>query len=68
MQSSTVRKRILIGLITFVCLLNLSTQADSFIGKEVAKEKKFVLEWLSQPQFVERFGKISDMNTQITAP
>jgi len=60
MLSSTLRKRILFGLVTLVCILNLSTQAASVTGKEVAKEKKFVLEWLSQPQVVERFGKISD--------
>jgi aminobenzoyl-glutamate utilization protein B len=60
MLSSTLAKRILFGVVALGCVINLSTQAASVTGKEVAKEKKFVLEWLSQPQFVERFGKISD--------
>ncbi|HUU52785.1 MAG TPA: amidohydrolase [Candidatus Heimdallarchaeota archaeon] len=60
MLSSTLKKRILFGVVALICVLNLSTQAASVTGKEVVKEKKFVLEWLSQPQVVERFGKISD--------
>ncbi len=29
-------------------------------GKEISKEKKYVMDWLSQPEIVEKFGKISD--------
>jgi aminobenzoyl-glutamate utilization protein B len=60
MLSNTLKKHILIGMVALSCVINLSSQAASVTGKEVAKEKKFVLEWLSQPQVVEQFGKISD--------
>ncbi len=60
MLSSTLGKRILFGVATFVCLLYLGTQAASVPRGEIAKEKKFVLEWLSQPQVLEQFGEISD--------
>jgi aminobenzoyl-glutamate utilization protein B len=60
MLSSTLKKRILLGIFAFVYVFNLSTQAAFFAGEKVAKEKKFILEWLSQPQIIERFGKTSD--------
>ena len=56
----TSGKRILFVGIALICGLNLWSQVASQMGEEVAKEKKYVLEWLSQPQIVERFGKISD--------
>ncbi len=35
--------------------------SSSGLAKEkISKEKKFVLDWLSQPEVVEKFGKISD--------
>ncbi len=60
MFSHTSGKRILFVGIALVCGLNLWAQVASAMGEEVAKEKKFVLEWLSRPQIVERFGRISD--------
>ncbi len=59
-MKTRVFKKILIGLIASTILLfALSTQ--SFTAQEkIAKEKQFVLDWLSQPQVLEKFGKISD--------
>lgn len=53
-------KRILLGIVALVCALSFSTQATSAPDTEIAKEKTFVLEWLSQPQTIEQFGLISD--------
>ncbi len=46
----------------FFCLFtSLLFAVSSGMAKEkVAKEKKLVLDWLSQPQIVEKFGRISD--------
>lgn len=45
-------------LIVFVILVGI--QSDSFAGPKVAKQKKLALDWLSQNEVVEKFGKISD--------
>jgi aminobenzoyl-glutamate utilization protein B len=60
MLSSILKKRIPLGIVALVCVFSLSTQAAAVSGKDLTKEKKLVLEWLSQPQVVEQFGKISD--------
>jgi aminobenzoyl-glutamate utilization protein B len=56
-RKSTIR-------ILLVVLITLSCASLPFSqGKEklkIAKEKQLVLNWLSQPQTVEKFGKISD--------
>jgi len=56
-RKSTIR-------ILLVVLITLSCTSLPFSqGKEkvkIAKEKQLVLNWLSQPQTVEKFGKISD--------
>jgi aminobenzoyl-glutamate utilization protein B len=46
--------------IALVTILVFSLSGQSFAAKKIAKEKKFVLDWLSQPQVIEKFGKISD--------
>ena len=43
----------------FVIIIFLLT-ASILIGQEIYKEKKYVIDWLSQPEVVEKFGKISD--------
>jgi aminobenzoyl-glutamate utilization protein B len=58
MSLNPLRKRGLLGVVALICVAGFITQAVS--GSEIAKEKKFVLEWLSQPKVVEQFGKISD--------
>jgi hypothetical protein len=48
----------------FVCgalLLLFIICSFGLAEEKVSKEKKLVLEWLSQPEVVEKFGKISDM-------
>jgi aminobenzoyl-glutamate utilization protein B len=46
--------------ITVVAILIFSLSGQSLAAKKIPKEKKFALEWLSKPQVVEKFGKISD--------
>ncbi len=60
MKSHSSGKRSLFIVIVFICVLSLLTQAASFTDDEVSQEKKFVLQWLNQPQIIEQFGKISD--------
>jgi aminobenzoyl-glutamate utilization protein B len=49
-------------LIKFVVLaLVIAVTSHVFAGQKIPKEKKLVLDWLSQPQTVEKFGKISDL-------
>ena len=42
--------------IAFACLVLISPRA----GAQVSQEKQHVLDWLSRPEVVERFGRISD--------
>jgi len=44
--------------LVFILVFGLSVQ--SLAAQKVEKEKKLVFEWLSQPQIVEKFGRISD--------
>ncbi|NOR21414.1 MAG: M20/M25/M40 family metallo-hydrolase, partial [Candidatus Aminicenantes bacterium] len=46
--------------ITIVAILIFGLSGQSLAAKKIPKEKRFVLNWLSQPQVVEKFGKISD--------
>jgi aminobenzoyl-glutamate utilization protein B len=59
-SSQTLVKWVLQGIIALVCIFNFCVPATSLTEEEVSQEKGFVLEWLSQPQMVEQFGKISD--------
>ncbi len=58
MRIQNFKTGILTCFLVFVLVLGLSVQ--SFTAQKVGKEKKFVLEWLSQQQIVEKFGRISD--------
>lgn len=57
MKKNILEKRFLFVVVSILifCLNTLT-----FGSEDVAREKKLVLEWLSQPQAVEKFGKISD--------
>jgi aminobenzoyl-glutamate utilization protein B len=46
--------------ITVVAVLIFSLSGQLLAAKKIPKEKKLALDWLSQPQVVEKFGKISD--------
>ena len=46
--------------ITIAAILIFGLSGQSLAAKKIPKEKSFVLDWLSQPQVVEKFGKISD--------
>ena len=56
-RKSTIRI-LLVVLITLSCVSLPFSQGKEKI--KIAKEKQLVLNWLSQPQTVEKFGKISD--------
>lgn len=58
MRNQILKKTILLGI--FVVAFVLIFSAHSLAAKKVAKEKKFVFEWLGQDQIIEKFGKISD--------
>lgn len=60
LSTNTLKKRVLPGAVAFLCILNLCLSASSDADQKIAKEKEFVLEWLSQPEVVEEFGQISD--------
>lgn len=60
LSTNSLRKGILPGAVAFLCILNLCLSASSEADQKIAKEKEFVLEWLSQPEIVEEFGQISD--------
>jgi aminobenzoyl-glutamate utilization protein B len=45
-------------LATLLLTISLCAQASS--PTDIAPEKRLILDWLSQPQVVERFGKVSD--------
>jgi aminobenzoyl-glutamate utilization protein B len=47
----------IIGLILFFSLILNPLQADD----KVSPEKKLVIDWLSQPEVIEKFGRISDV-------
>jgi len=56
-RKSTIRI-LLVVLITLSCVSLPFSQGKEKV--KIAKEKQLVLNWLSQPQTVEKFGKISD--------
>ncbi len=59
MRTNSVKKNLLF--ITIVCLVTLVICMPSFgQEKKIPKQKKLALDWLSQPEVVEKFGKISD--------
>ena len=58
MKNKGFKSGVLTCLLGVILVFGLSVQ--SVAAQKVAKEKKFVLEWLSQPQIVEKFGRISD--------
>ena len=41
-------------------LLILFVSIQSLTAQRISKEKKYVLEWLGQPEVFEKYGKISD--------
>jgi aminobenzoyl-glutamate utilization protein B len=57
-QKITKRSILLVGLC--LLLLTMGIQAKDDKAAKVTKEKKTVLEYLSQPEIVEKFGRISD--------
>jgi aminobenzoyl-glutamate utilization protein B len=59
MKAQSLKRFVLILLICFFGIWSFSIQVQASPPK-VEKEKKIVLEWLSQPEIVEQFGKISD--------
>ena len=43
-----------------ICLILVISVYAPAAPKKIAKDKKLVLDWLSQPQIIEQFGRISD--------
>lgn len=58
MGVKTFKKSFISGMIAAILVLALNVEPVA--AKKIPKEKKLVLEWLSQPQVLEKFGKISD--------
>jgi aminobenzoyl-glutamate utilization protein B len=58
MRSQMFRRRAWI--VACLLLLLFIIGSFDFAEEKVSKEKKLALEWLSQPEIVEKFGKISD--------
>ena len=46
--------------VIFFAIIFLALSVQTFAAPKISKEKKLVLDWLSQPQVLEKFGKISD--------
>ena len=59
MKAKMLKKSIICFMAGAILLFALSTQTFTAKNK-ITKEKQFVLNWLSQPQILEKFGKISD--------
>jgi aminobenzoyl-glutamate utilization protein B len=59
MKAKILKKWILCFMAGAILLFALSGQSLTAKNK-ITKEKQFVLNWLSQPQILEKFGKISD--------
>jgi len=51
-------KRVRWAVVTMILTISLGVQ--SYTAPEVSPQKQVVLDWLSQPQILEKFGKISD--------
>ena len=58
MKTKSWSRNLLLGVVATALILGLSFQANA--AQKIGKEKKLVLEWLSQPEIVEKFGRISD--------
>lgn len=58
MKAKLFKKIIQYSMINAILVLGLNAQMPT--NQDVAPEKQLVLEWLSQPEVVEKFGKISD--------
>jgi len=58
MRSQLLRRRVF--LLAGVGFLLLASSLPGTGKEKISKEKKLVLEWLSRPEIVEKFGEISD--------
>ena len=58
MKLRTVHRQVRWAVIAFILAISLGAQ--SYTAPEVAPQKQLVLDWLSQPQVLEKFGKISN--------
>ncbi|MBU1186930.1 MAG: amidohydrolase [Acidobacteria bacterium] len=54
-------KKYSFGLIVFICfLLAVAPLSGAAKSEKIAKQKQFTLNWLSLPETIEKFGRISD--------
>lgn len=64
MKEERVKKRKSSGPVLLIILVAFLSSSFAFASKpkekKIEREKKFVLDWLSQAEIVEKFGKISD--------
>lgn len=58
MKSRYLKKCVMVSIISAILVCCIPRVI--FGGPKIPKEKKIVLEWLSQPDIVEKFGRISD--------
>ncbi|MFQ6069460.1 MAG: amidohydrolase [Candidatus Aminicenantales bacterium] len=58
MKKRNLERKILLSILSLFLFFSLGSQSSS--REKITREKKFVLDWLSQPQTVEKFGRISD--------
>jgi len=58
MKAKLFKKSIKFTLISAILILFLNVH--TLTAQDIAPEKQFVLDWLSQPQIITKFGKISD--------
>ena len=58
MKEKAFKKIIQYSMISIILVLGLNAQTPT--TRDVAPEKRLVLDWLSQPEVIEKFGKISD--------
>lgn len=59
MSPEIFKKMIKLRILTISLVLFLNSQ--SVTGQNIYPEKQFVLNWLNQPQTIEKFGKIADV-------
>ena len=58
MRERGLNRNLLFVIVVVAFILGIASPTQA--ADKVGKEKKFTLEWLNQPQVVEKFGKISD--------
>jgi len=58
MNITKFKRSLFFSIVTFIIITGLNLQTS--FTQEVYPEKKHVLDWLSNPEIVEKFGKISD--------